>query len=214
MMARPLGPTSATESIDWREARYLTRVVQMLVTSRVDKAEFQRELDNLASAARALRTSIPMRSIEPARERRPDPDEEAERVAEGAVLALWRTNAVKVDNDIEGNCDQAIVNALHASPATIAPIDEAELAHAIEEIERAAAALRDEEPAAVARAVEEIERAAAALRDDAPSVVPAAESEPVTARRSWWVWLQIAGLWISIVLATGALILGLLVFTR
>jgi hypothetical protein len=214
MMARPLGHTSATERIDWREARYLTRVVQMLVTSRVDKAEFQRELDNLASAARALRASIPVPPIERAREQRSDPDEQAERVAEGAVLALWRTQSVRLDKETEETCDEALVDVLPASATAMAPVDEAELALAIEEIERAAAALRDEEPAAVARAVEEIERAAAALRDDTPSVVMPAETEPVSARRPWWVWLQIAGLWISIVLATGALVLGLIVFTR
>jgi hypothetical protein len=184
-MTRPLGPTSATESIDWREARYLTRVVQMLVTSRVDKAEFKRELENLASAARALRTSIPVRPAEPARERRPDPDEEAERVAEGAVLALWRSHSATVDTGTEGERGETFVEVLP-------PVDEAELA----------------------RAVEEIERAAAALRDDAPGTVPPAEGEAVPARRSWWVWLQIAGLWTSIVLASAVLILGLLVFTR
>jgi hypothetical protein len=214
MMTRPLGPTSATESIDWREARYLTRVVQMLVTSRVDKAEFKRELDNLANAARALRARIPVRPAEPVRELRPDPDEEAERVAEGAVLALWRTHAATADRDIEGANSETAVDAPHVAPPSIAPVDEAELARAIEEIERAAAALRDEEPAAVARAVEEIERAAAALREDAPGIVAPVQAEAVPARRSWWVWLQIAGLWTSIVLASAVLILGLLVLTR
>ena len=40
-MERPRDPTSATDRIDWREARYLARVVQLLVTSRTDKAEFE-----------------------------------------------------------------------------------------------------------------------------------------------------------------------------
>jgi hypothetical protein len=103
---------------------------------------------------------------------------------------------------------------LHPSPSAAAPADEGELARAVEEIERAAAALRDEEPTTVARAVEEIERAAAVLRNDEPATIAALPSEAGPTRRSWWVWLQIAGLWFAIAVATFGLVIGLLVFTR
>ena len=50
------GPIPTAKGIDWREARYLARVVQMLVKSPDDRAEFRRELENLLRAAEALRT--------------------------------------------------------------------------------------------------------------------------------------------------------------
>jgi hypothetical protein len=68
--------------------------------------------------------------------------------------------------------------------------------------------------AELARAVEEIERAAAALRVDEPGSTTAVASEVAPRSRPWRVWLQIAGLWISIVAATVGMVVGLLVFMR
>jgi hypothetical protein len=214
-MARPAGPTSTTESIDWREARYLARVVEMLMTSRVDKAEFKRELDQLMSAARALRagSSAPVAQTGRAdRSRSDDATVDAtEEAAEVAVLALWRTEPAAASDDTEAGRGKTAAGMLHVSPSIAAPVDEAELARAVDEITRAAAALRDEEPT-VACAVAEIERAATALRDHEP--IAAVPSEAARGRRSWWVWLQIAGLWVIIAVATVALLVGLVVFSR
>src|SRR5580700_4681834 len=105
MMERPRGPTSATDRIDWREARYLARVVQLLVTSRTDKAEFAQELAELASAADALRTGIPSSRASPADDC--DPCDRAEGEAEGAVLALWRTTPSAV-RDGAGEAGDAV----------------------------------------------------------------------------------------------------------
>src|SRR5258708_2567757 len=114
MMARPRGPTSTTDGINWREARYLARVVQMLVTSPADKAEFKRELEYLVSAAEALRRGI--RSLrEPGFDRvgQGDPHDRTENEAEGAVLALWRATPSAAREATEEAHEEAIaVDAL------------------------------------------------------------------------------------------------------
>jgi hypothetical protein len=109
MMARPRGPTSTTDRIDWREARYLARVVQLLVTSPTDKAEFKRELDYLVSAAEALRTGVPPpRGPGFDRAAQADPDDRTASEAEGAVLALWRANPSAVREGTEGGRDESM----------------------------------------------------------------------------------------------------------
>jgi hypothetical protein len=186
MMERPRDPTSATDRIDWREARYLARVVQLLVTSRTDKAEFARELAELASAADALRTGIPSSRVSRADDC--DPCGRAEGEAEAAVLALWRTTP-SVVRDGAGEVGDAMPGSARSVTGAV---DEAELAQAVQEIERAAAALRSEQSGSVA----------------------AAEGGADPARRPLRVWLQIAGLWIFIAAATFGMIAGLLIFTR
>lgn len=236
MMARPRGPTSTTDRIDWREARYLARVVQLLVTSPADKAEFKRELDYLVSAAEALRRGVlPPRGPGLDRASEADPDDRTAGEAEDAVLALWRANPSAVrEGTGEGRDETTAVDPLRVSRDEPDPVDEAELAQAVEEIERAAAALRVDEPT-LAAAVEEIERAAAALRVDEPTLTAAVEeieraaaalrvdeSASATAvegdagphRRPLQVWLQIAGLWISIVAATAGMVAGLILIMR
>jgi hypothetical protein len=68
--------------------------------------------------------------------------------------------------------------------------------------------------AELAQAVQEIERAAAALRSEQSGSVAAAEGAADAARRPLRIWLQIAGLWIFIAAATFGMIAGLLIFTR
>jgi len=190
MMERPRGPTSATDRIDWREARYLARVVQLLVTSRTDKAEFAQELAELASAADALRTGIPSSRASPADDC--DPRDRAEGEAEGAVLALWRTTPSAV-RDGAGEVGHAVAMDMPRSARSLTGmVDEAELAQAVQEIERAAAALRSKQSGSVA----------------------AAEGAADAARRPLRIWLQIAGLWIFIAAATCGMIAGLLIFMR
>jgi hypothetical protein len=215
MMARPRGPTSTTDRIDWREARYLARVVQLLVTSPTDKAEFKRELDYLVSAAEALRTGVaPPREPGFDRASQADSDDRTASEAEGAVLALWRANPSAVrDGTGEGHDQATAVDTLRVSRAEPDPVDEAELAQAVEEIERAAAALRVDEPSLTA-AVEEIERAAAALRVDEPAPTAAVEGDGGPRHRPLQVWLQIAGLWISIAAATAGMVAGLILIMR
>ena len=189
-MERPRGPTSATDRIDWREARYLARVVQLLVTSRTDKAEFAQELAELASAADALRTGIPSSRASPADDC--DPCDRAEGEAEGAVLALWRTTPSAV-RDGAGEVGHAVAMDMPRSARSLTGmVDEAELAQAVQEIERAAAALRSKQSGSVA----------------------AAEGAADAARRPLRIWLQIAGLWIFIAAATCGMIAGLLIFMR
>jgi len=68
--------------------------------------------------------------------------------------------------------------------------------------------------AELAQAVQEIERAAAALRSEQSGSVAAAEGAADPGRRPLRIWLQIAGLWIFIAAATCGMIAGLLIFTR
>ena len=55
MTTWPAEAPATNEGLSWREARYLARVVQMLVTSPNDREEFRRELEHLLRAAEALR---------------------------------------------------------------------------------------------------------------------------------------------------------------
>jgi hypothetical protein len=193
-MARPRGPTSTTDRIDWREARYLARVVQLLVTSPADKAEFKRELDYLVSAAEALRTGVPP-PHQPGFDHTGQADlhDRTDGEAEGAVLALWRGNSSVVRDEAEEAHDEAIgIDMLLVSRGEPDPVDEAELAQAVEEIERAAAALR---------------------MDESASTAPV-EGDAGPHRRPLRVWLQIAGLWISIAAATAAMVAGLILIMR
>ncbi len=169
------GPVPTPRGIHWREARYLARVVQMLVKSPDDRAEFRRELENLLRAAEALRTGMSSRAIEwetddfepvhsasmhlgrlparmvqagpahavarvaPAAQPRPRPavQNEAEWAAESAVVALWRSHPAAA-------LPRGVVE-FPARNVDARPVDDAELALALEEIELAAAVLRAEE---------------------------------------------------------------------
>jgi hypothetical protein len=240
MMTWPRGPTPTTDGINWREARYLVRVVQMLVTSPRDKAEFKRELELLTRATEALRAGVaPSRATDSNRASHFDSQERADGAGEGAVLALWRTGSSAVRERTGGARDAYDVQV---SRGATEPVDEAELARAVAEIEQAAAALRADEPGsaeAVAWAVEEIERAAAVLRADEPSSATAVtraveeieraaaalcadesgssaalESDAGPRQRPSEVWPQILGLWISIVAAAIVMVISLLIFMR
>jgi hypothetical protein len=193
MMVRPNGPAATTDGFDWREARYFARLVQMLVCSRVDDAEFRRELERLVSAAEALRSGGP-RATGPDRADHcdspghSDSPAGADGEAEHAVLALWRRNPSVARDE---TAPEATADATVSCSAT-GGVDDAELVRAIDEIERAAAALRAEESGSIA----------------------ADDGARGPHRRPLRIWLQIAGLWISIAAATGAMIVGLLVFMR
>jgi hypothetical protein len=194
MMARPNGPTATTDGIDWREARYFARLVQMLVSSQPDKAEFKRDLEHLANAAEALRSGDrELRATDPDSAGHCDSPGRADGEAERAVLALWRRNPSVVREETELRRDEAtVVETPGASSSGTGGVDDAELARAVEEIERAAAALRVEEPGSIA----------------------AGEWAGRPRRRPLRVWLQIAGLWISIAAATAGMVVGLLVLMR
>jgi hypothetical protein len=170
--------------------RYLARVVQLLVTSRTDKAEFAQELAELASAADALRTGILSLCASPADDC--DSRDRAEGEAEGALLALWRTTPSAGRGGAGEVGDAEAMDMPRSARSVTGAVDEAELAQAVQEIERAAAALRSEQSDSVA----------------------AAEGAADPGRRPLRVWLQIAGLWIFIAAATCGLIAGLLIFTR
>jgi hypothetical protein len=197
MMARPNGHTATTDRIDWREARYFARIVQMLVSSRPDKSEFKQDLEHLVSAAAALRDPA-SRATGPDRTGHSDaagadPCHLADDEVENAVLALWRRNPSGVRQETAPHRDEATaVETPGVSRGDTGSFDAAELACAVEEIERAAAALRAEESGFVA----------------------AGDSAGRARRRPLRFWLQIAGLWISIAAATAGMVVGLLVVTR
>jgi hypothetical protein len=194
MMARPNGPTATTDGIDWREARYFARLVQMLVSSRPDKSEFKRDLEHLVSAAEALRTGSPAsRATRPDRTGHSDAAGVADGEVENAVLALWRRNPSVVREETVPHRDEATAaETASVSCSETGPVDAAELA----------------------RAVEEIERAAAALRADEAGSIAASSSAGGARRRPLRLWLQIAGLWLSIAAATAGMVVGLLVIMR
>jgi hypothetical protein len=166
-------PIPTAKGINWREARYLARVVQMLVKSPDDPEEFRRELENLLRAAEALRTGLvssrgldweseefeaaPLAPMGAARTHlaamhagsargraaaaharaRSVEENEAALAAESAVVELWRSSPMAAQ-------PRGVV-ALRARSADARPVDDAELALAVEEIELAAAVLRAEE---------------------------------------------------------------------
>jgi len=192
MMARPNGPTATTDGIDWREARYFARLVRMLVSSQPDRAEYKQDIEHLVSAATALRAGG-RTSCAADRDRvgHPDSPGTADGETESAVLALWRRNPSAVRAESERHRDGATaIEPPCVSCGGTAGVDDAELARAVEEIERAAAALRVDEPGSIATGA------------------------GATQRRPLRVWLQIAGLWISIAATTAGMVVGLLVLMR
>jgi hypothetical protein len=197
MMTWPADAPATNEGITWREARYLARVVQMLVTSPNDRDEFRRELEHLLRAAEALRAASargPSRAGEaPVRDlnvydlsdRHPslrdpslrDPslrvsgERELETAAEGAVVELWRSNSVDYG---KLQATGAVAQLRRSAPVGPDPIDESELARAVDEIERAAAVLRAEE------------------RRPAPVRVAAPEQIPPMRQQIMEFWLPVA----------------------
>ena len=150
MMTRSADAPATNEAITWREARYLARVVQMLVTSPNDREEFRRELEHLLRAAEALRAASVRGDGRAGAAQVRDPGQrEAETAAEGAVVELWRSNAC-VDYG-KPEAAEGVTQLRRPAAARPDPVDASELARAVDEIERAAAALRAEErwPAAV-----------------------------------------------------------------
>jgi hypothetical protein len=114
MMTRPAEASATNETITWREARYLARVVQMLVRSPSDRGEFRRELEHLLRAADALRAASARSAARAGQAADGDPgvydrnirdirgrdlrgcdlvEKEMETATEGAVVELWRSNA-------------------------------------------------------------------------------------------------------------------------
>jgi hypothetical protein len=181
-MTWPADAPATNEAITWREARYLARVVQMLVTSPNDREEFRRELEHLLRAAEALRAA----SAKGPRRAGPAPvrdatvcdlaEREPETAAEGAVVELWRSNS---SVDYETLQAAGAVTPLRRSAPGPDPIDESELASAVDEIERAAAFLRAEEWRAE-------ERRAAPVRVEAPQPMPPMKQQMVE------FWLPVA----------------------
>jgi hypothetical protein len=163
MMTWPGDAPATNEGITWREARYLARVVQMLVTSPNDRDEFRRELEHLLRAAEALRSAsargTTRAGLGPVRDQnvrdqnvrdlnvhdlngRDRDERELETAAEGAVVELWRSNSVDYGRL---QATGAVAQLRRSAPGGPDPIDESELARAVDEIERAAAVLRAEE---------------------------------------------------------------------
>jgi hypothetical protein len=182
-----------TDGIDWREARYLARIAEMLLTPRADEAEFKQELESVMSAAEMLSTPIPSSPTGFDHAGHSDRHDRTGCEVEGAVLALWQSEPSAVRHEVRPPHDEATpVDTRRVSCSGTIPLDSTELALAIEEIERAAAALSASEPGSTV----------------------ALETDARLRRRPLRVWLQIAGIWISIGAATLALVAALLVLTR
>jgi hypothetical protein len=190
MMTWPADAPATNEGITWREARYLARVVQMLVTSPNDRDEFRRELEHLLRAAEALRAAsargpgragqAPVRDLnvyDLSDRHLRDPslrdcgERELETAAEGAVVELWRSNSVDYG---KLQATGAVAQLRRSAPVGPDPIDESELARAVDEIERAAAALRAED------------------RRPAPVRVAAPEQIPPMRQQIMEFWLPVA----------------------
>jgi hypothetical protein len=133
MMARPNGDTT-TDGIDWREARYLARLVQMLVSSQPGKAELKRDLEQLVSAAEARRfNGGGSRAADDDDAGQPDHQGRADGEAERAVLALWRRSPSDVCEDTDERREEAAaVDTPDVSHSGTSAVDDTELAHAIE----------------------------------------------------------------------------------
>jgi hypothetical protein len=153
MTTLPVDAPPTNDVLTWREARYLARVVQMLVSSPNDRDEFRRELAHLLRAAEALRGASARGTGRARRATVRDlnvyalnagetGDGELETATEGAVIELWRSNSVDY---ARLQATAAVAQLQRSAPASPDPIDESELACAVDEIERAAAALRAEE---------------------------------------------------------------------
>jgi hypothetical protein len=182
MTTWPADAPATNEGLTWREARYLARVVQMLVTSPNDREEFRRELEHLLRAAEALRGATargttrvrraPVRDLNVYDLNAGDAgDGELETATEGAVVELWRSNSVDY---ARLQATGAVAQLRRSAPAGPGPIDESELARAVDEIERAAAALRAEE------------------RRPAPLRVALPEQTPPMKRQIMEFWLPVA----------------------
>jgi hypothetical protein len=144
MMTRAADAPATNEAITWREARYLARVVQMLVTSPNDREEFRRELEHLLRAAEALRAASARGNGRAAEAQVYDLGQrELETASEGAVVELWRANSCADYGKLQAT--GVVAQLRRSAPAGPDPVDERELARAVDEIERAAAALRAEE---------------------------------------------------------------------
>jgi hypothetical protein len=136
-------PTT-NEGVTWREARYLARVVQMLLPTPNDREEFRRELEHLLRAAEALRAASARGNGPVGQAQVCDLGQrELETAAESAVVELWRSNSCVDYGKLRAG--GAVAQLRRSAPAGPDPIDESELARAVDEIERAAAALRAQE---------------------------------------------------------------------
>ncbi len=143
-MTWPAEAPATNEGFTWREARYLARVVQMLVTSQNDRDEFRRELEQLWRAAEALRAASARGSRRAGLAQVCDLGRsELETAAEGAVVELWRSNSSHDYGKLQAA--GAVAQLRRSAPAAPDPVDEGELARAVDEIEQASAALRAEE---------------------------------------------------------------------
>ena len=144
MMTRSAEAPAANEAVTWREARYLARVVQMLVTSPHDREEFRRELEHLLRAAEALRAASADGNGRPTSAQVYDlAQRESETAAEGAVVELWRSSGCSDYGKLRAA--GAVAQLRRSASAGPDPVDEGELARAVDEIERAAAVLRAQE---------------------------------------------------------------------
>jgi hypothetical protein len=173
MMTRSADAPATNEAITWREARYLARVVQMLVTSPNDREEFRRELEHLLRAAEALRAASVGGNGRAGPAQVYDLSQnEAETSTEGAVVELWRSRACPDYGKL--HAAGAVSQLRRSRPVGPDPVDEGELARAVDEIERAAAVLRAEE------------------RRPAPVQVEAPDRMPPMKQQMMEFWLPVA----------------------
>jgi hypothetical protein len=210
MMTRPAEASATNDTITWREARYLARVVQMLVRSPSDRGEFRRELEHLLRAAEALRAASARsaaraghaadvdlggydRNIRDLRGRDLRGcdlvEREMETATEGAVVELWRSNA-HVDERLQAT--GSVAQLRRSAPAGSDQLDDSTLARAADEVE-------------LACAVDEIERAAALLRAEerrpAPMRVAAADEIPPVKQQIMEFWLPVAAAMVGMLAA-------------
>lgn len=187
MMTRSAEAPAANEAITWREARYLARVVQMLVTSPNDREEFRRELEHLLRAAEALRAASARGNGRPTSAQVFDlAQRESETAAEGAVVELWRSSACSDYGKLQAA--GAVAQLRRSAPAGPDPVDEGELARAVDEIERAAAVLRAEE------------RRPAPLRVEAPDPMPPMKQQMME------FWLPVAAATVGMLAAIASFV--------
>jgi hypothetical protein len=211
MMMRPAEASATNDTITWREARYLARVVQMLVRSPSDRGEFRRELEHLLRAAEALRAAsarsaaragqaadldlgVYDRNIRDLRGRDLRGcdlvEREMETATEGAVVELWRSNA-HVDYE-RLQATASVTQLRRSAPAGSDLVDESTLARAADEVE-------------LACAVDEIERAAALLRAEerrpAPVRIAAADEMPPVKQQIMEFWLPVAAAMVGMLAA-------------
>jgi hypothetical protein len=211
MMTRPAEASATNDTITWREARYLARVVQMLVRSPGDRGEFRRELEHLLRAAEALRAAsarsaaragqaadvdlgVYDRNIRDLRGRDLHGcdlvEGGMETATEGAVVELWRSNA-HVDYE-RLQATGSVTQLRRSVPAGSDQLDESTLARAADEVE-------------LACAVDEIERAAAALRAEERRPVAvrvaAAEEIPPIKQQIMEFWLPVAAAMVGMLAA-------------